>query len=85
MSNSKKPRIIYRIRMNPETGEWEPYADGFRDANGNEFSELHMQAINRMEEMREMIIEEALNYTDYREANEVIEWVKKLDKNDKSR
>lgn len=70
----KKQRILYKIRMNPDTGEWERYED-------ETVTNLYLTAMNRLDEVRATYIEEALDRSDYKEANEIISWVKQLDRN----
>lgn len=72
----KKSRLLYRLRMNQETGEWEMYTDESLLTD-----ELYIQAANRMEEIREQLIEDALAQSEWTESEEIIGWVKRLDTN----
>lgn len=69
-------RNIMKLRLNKH-GQWENvYDDGFVELSAKVTIN---QLLNEMEDMREKIIEEALEYdSDYTKANKIIDYIKGL-------
>lgn len=78
-------KVIQQFKYNNQTGQWEIlYTDpDFVELNPSSLAAIYAmdpnfrkQVIKTAETLREALIEEAVERSDLREANELIEWVK---------
>ena len=71
-------KILARMVWNPERNAWDivEYKGEFQQLNPETLASLYKEARNRMENLRENLIEEALEKSSMKQAKEVIDAIK---------
>ena len=77
-------KIVQKFKYNQATGQWELIPDpDFVQMDTNDLAALYRmdpnfrrQVVKTAETLREALIEEAVERSNFREANEIIDWVK---------